>query len=156
MFRICLAIWVVALTTLVTSLAIVPMEESGMSIFCTSPCSMRLAALAFRLFGRFSFHGIIVEDNYRYGIEVIAYFQIAYHHIQTVGSQCGYAIEQCVGRYLHAGERNVLKQPHPYRTARYHSLVPMDTGLEKIAVGRDAGRPATCPFAVPGFVDGGI
>ena len=28
MFKICLATWVVALTTLVTSLAIVPMEES--------------------------------------------------------------------------------------------------------------------------------
>ena len=109
-----MAIWVVALTTLVTSLAIVPMDESGMSMFCTSPCSIRLAALAFRLFGQVqSFHGIVVINDERYGVDIVPHLQTTHHHIQPAGSQGSHPVEEGVGRYLHAGYGHVLQQTHP-------------------------------------------
>lgn len=103
MFKICLATWVVALTTLVTSLAIVPMEERHVNVLYKT-LFHTLGCTGFQVIGQVqTFHGIIVEDNHRYGIEVVSYLQVADYHIEAVGSQSGDTVKQRVGRYLHAG-----------------------------------------------------
>ena len=63
-----------------------------------------LGCTGFQVIGQVqTFHGIIVEDNHRYGIEVVSYLQVADYHIEAVGSQSGDTVKQRVGRYLHAG-----------------------------------------------------